>query len=130
MMGGVSPETCWASHKHGIINFGTLLHLVGYFGIKYYTTLSILRGVWNVTHWLPSDFHYTMYTLHNKVSSCDNLLQERKSVVNHVIPKYTYLPKHLEWPKSMTKSSVGGNTESALTRIAKQNFIIQVNITA
>ena len=30
MTGGVSPETCWASYKHGIINFDTLLHLVGY----------------------------------------------------------------------------------------------------
>ena len=31
MMGGVSPETCWASYKHGIINSDTLLHLVCYF---------------------------------------------------------------------------------------------------
>jgi len=29
-MGGVSPETCSASYKHGIINFGTVLYLVGY----------------------------------------------------------------------------------------------------
>jgi hypothetical protein len=31
MMGGVLPETCWASYEHGIINFATLLHLVVYF---------------------------------------------------------------------------------------------------
>ena len=31
MMGGVSPETCWASYKYGIIKFDTLLHLVGFF---------------------------------------------------------------------------------------------------
>jgi hypothetical protein len=30
MMGGVSSETCWASYKYGIINFDTLLHLVGF----------------------------------------------------------------------------------------------------
>jgi hypothetical protein len=30
MMGGVSPKTCWASYKYGIINFDTLLHLVGF----------------------------------------------------------------------------------------------------
>jgi len=30
-MGVVSSETCWASYKHGIINFDTLLHLVGFF---------------------------------------------------------------------------------------------------
>ena len=30
MMGGVSPETCWASYKHGMINCDTLLHLVGF----------------------------------------------------------------------------------------------------
>jgi len=34
MMGGVSPETCWASYKHGIINFDTLLHLIGYFCVN------------------------------------------------------------------------------------------------
>ena len=31
MMGGVSPETCWASRKYGIINFDTPMHLVGFF---------------------------------------------------------------------------------------------------
>jgi hypothetical protein len=31
MMGGVSPETCWASYKYGIIKFDTLLHLVEFF---------------------------------------------------------------------------------------------------
>jgi len=33
-MGGVSPETCWASYKYGIINFDTLLHLVGFFCMR------------------------------------------------------------------------------------------------
>ena len=33
MMGGVSPETCWASYKYGIINFDTLLHLVWFFAV-------------------------------------------------------------------------------------------------
>jgi len=31
MMGGVSPETCWASYEYGIMDFDTLLHLVGFF---------------------------------------------------------------------------------------------------
>ena len=39
-MGGVSPETCWASYKHGIINFDTLLHLVGYFCMNNYVNQS------------------------------------------------------------------------------------------
>jgi len=30
MMGGASPETCWALYKYGIINFDTLLYLVGF----------------------------------------------------------------------------------------------------
>jgi hypothetical protein len=30
MIRGVSPETCWASYKYVIINFDTLLHLVGF----------------------------------------------------------------------------------------------------
>jgi len=36
-MGGVSPETCWASYKHGIINSDTLLHLVSYFCMNFTT---------------------------------------------------------------------------------------------
>jgi hypothetical protein len=35
MMGGVLPETCWASYKYGIIKFNTLLHL-GFSFMKYY----------------------------------------------------------------------------------------------
>jgi len=31
MMGRVSPETCWALYKYGIINFDILLHLIGFF---------------------------------------------------------------------------------------------------
>ena len=31
MMGDVSPETCWASYKYGIITLDILLHLVGFF---------------------------------------------------------------------------------------------------
>jgi hypothetical protein len=30
-MGSVSPEICRDSYKYGIINFDTLVHLVGYF---------------------------------------------------------------------------------------------------
>jgi len=30
MMGRVSPETCWASYKYGLIKFDTLLPLVGF----------------------------------------------------------------------------------------------------
>ena len=44
MMGGVSPETCWASYKHGIINFDTLLHLVGYFCMNY----TMMQGFTNI----------------------------------------------------------------------------------
>jgi hypothetical protein len=43
MMGGVSPETCRASYKYGIINFDTLLHLVGFlffFNESYYDAWS------------------------------------------------------------------------------------------
>ena len=49
MMGGVSPETCWASCKHGIINFDTPLHLVGYFCMNYNT----MHGSTNIkfTNW-------------------------------------------------------------------------------
>jgi hypothetical protein len=39
MMGGVSLETCWASYKYGIINFNTLLRLVGYFCTNYVCVL-------------------------------------------------------------------------------------------
>jgi hypothetical protein len=35
MMGGVSPETSWASYKHGIIKFDTLLHIVKFLFMNY-----------------------------------------------------------------------------------------------
>jgi hypothetical protein len=35
MTGGVSPETCWASYKYGIINFDALLHLFGFFFMNF-----------------------------------------------------------------------------------------------
>ena len=38
MMGSVSPETCWASYKYGIINFDTLFHLVGFFCMNFVNT--------------------------------------------------------------------------------------------
>jgi hypothetical protein len=33
MMGDVLPETCWDSYKYEIINFDTVLHLVGFFAM-------------------------------------------------------------------------------------------------
>jgi hypothetical protein len=43
-MGGVSPETCWASYKCGIINSDTLLHLVGFF----YMNCTVMHGSTNI----------------------------------------------------------------------------------
>jgi len=40
MMGGMSPKTCRALYKHGIIkSFDALLHLIGYF---------YMNEVWNI----------------------------------------------------------------------------------
>jgi hypothetical protein len=48
MMGDVSPETCWVSYKHGIINFDKLLHLVGYFSMNcQYVILSTIDFTWS-----------------------------------------------------------------------------------
>jgi len=44
MVGGVSPETCWASYKYGIINFDTLLHLVGFF----FMNCTMMHGSTNI----------------------------------------------------------------------------------
>jgi len=44
MLGGVSPETCWATYKYGIINFDTLLHLVGFFCMNF----TMMRGSTNI----------------------------------------------------------------------------------
>jgi len=55
VMGGLSPETCWALYKYGIINFDTLLHLVGYFCMN----LKI-QCIWN------SDlYHYVLFRYWN-----------------------------------------------------------------
>jgi hypothetical protein len=44
MMGSVSPETCWASDKYGIIKFVTLLHLVGFF----FVNCTMMHGATNI----------------------------------------------------------------------------------
>ena len=45
MMGGVSPETCWASYRYGIINnFYTLLHLVRFF----FMNCTMMHGSTNI----------------------------------------------------------------------------------
>jgi hypothetical protein len=44
MIGGVSPEKCWASYKYEIIKFDTLLHLVGFF----FMNCTMMHGSTNV----------------------------------------------------------------------------------
>jgi len=46
MMGGLSPETCWASYKYGIINSDTLLHLVRFFFMNY----TMMHGSTNIKY--------------------------------------------------------------------------------
>jgi hypothetical protein len=45
----VTRNICWASYKHGIINFDTMLHLVGYFCMNY----NMMHGSTNIkfTNW-------------------------------------------------------------------------------
>jgi hypothetical protein len=63
MMGGVSPETCWASYKGGIINFDTLLHLVGYFCMNY----TMMHGSTNMKfNWLIKNIFFTMTIHHSR----------------------------------------------------------------
>jgi hypothetical protein len=40
MMGGVSPETSWASYNYGIIKLWYILHFVGFFFMNF----TIMRG--------------------------------------------------------------------------------------
>ena len=65
MMCGVSPETCWSSNKHGIINFDTLLHLVGYFCMKY---------PWCTDPWTSSS--YILFMKQNFVSFFSVILEK------------------------------------------------------
>jgi hypothetical protein len=44
MMGGVSPETCWASYKYGTIKFDTLLHYVG----SFFMNRTMMNGLTNL----------------------------------------------------------------------------------
>jgi len=61
MMGGVSPETCWASYKYRIIkNFDTLLHLVGFF----FMNCTVMDGSMNVK--------YTLYDFRTTTKSRDD----------------------------------------------------------
>jgi len=60
MMGGVSPETCWASHKYGIINFDTLLHLVAF---SVWTKATAAIKWWCTSMYLRSYFLLLQYVL-------------------------------------------------------------------
>jgi len=44
MMGGVSPETCSASYNYAIINFDTLLNVVGFFCVN----CTVMHGFTNI----------------------------------------------------------------------------------
>ena len=46
MMGGVSPEICWASYKYEIIKFWYILHLVGFF----FMNCTMMHGSTNMMH--------------------------------------------------------------------------------
>jgi len=47
MMGGVSPETCWASYKYWIITFDIMLHLVG----SFFMNCTTMHRSMNVKTW-------------------------------------------------------------------------------
>jgi len=58
MMGGVSPEMCWASYKYGIINSDTLLHLIGFFCMN----RTMMHGSTNInSKWHFRFLFYTSY---------------------------------------------------------------------
>ena len=72
MMGGVSPKTCWASYKHGIINFDTLLHLVGFYMwiILWCTdprTSNILFSVYPLIYFPNFSNRFNWFHLHFKI---------------------------------------------------------------
>jgi hypothetical protein len=49
MMGGMSPETCWASFKiRNNKNFDTLLHLIGFFTVRTWFKLAIINPLVSV----------------------------------------------------------------------------------
>jgi len=50
MMGGVSPETCWALYKYGLIKFDILLHLVGFF-YEHHNSYSSRNMIWVFEWW-------------------------------------------------------------------------------
>jgi hypothetical protein len=49
---GVSPKTWWASYKYGIINFDTLLHLVGFFCMN----CTVMHGSTNASDYKIFEF--------------------------------------------------------------------------
>jgi hypothetical protein len=82
MMGGVLPETCWASYKYAIINFDTLLHLVGFFCM----TCIMMHGSTNIKFMkqgiISNRQHTCTYKRHNKThdtaisNTTDNIQSE------------------------------------------------------
>ena len=88
MMGGVSPETCWASYKYGLIKFDTLLHLVGFFFMNF----TMMHGSRNVKF---RNHLFADTCLHKRVSLflCEELILEVCPRILHTF--YVLLTVHL-----------------------------------
>jgi len=86
MMGGVSPKTCWASYKYGIIKFDTLLHLVGFF----FMNCTMMHGSTNIKGEKKVCFtlHCNMNDSHSKTPFCvsqDILIENHIFIYNKVL---------------------------------------------
>jgi len=110
MMGGVSPETCWASYKYGITNFDTLLHLVGFsiwivlwctdpqttnvpFRFAEYWWTAALKYVsyWTVTNWSMNQGPRVSSVKHYCIRLWFERHQVRKLVKTLIILNFSWL---------------------------------------
>jgi hypothetical protein len=78
MMGGVPPETCWASYKCGIIKFWYMLHLVGFFSMNY----TVMHGSMNIK-FINAKHMLQVYGLMCVCAVC--------FIISHVISTWVFL---------------------------------------
>ena len=111
MMGGVSPETCWASHNYGMINFDTLLHLVGFFCTNIFMTLTFLYE-----HFY--DYYFSVRTFLWLLLFCTNIFMTITFLYEHfwLLLFCTNIFMTITFPRDIRNSSVNRHKMKAKDR--------------
>jgi hypothetical protein len=127
MMGGMSPETCWASYKYGIIKSDTLLHLVGSFFMNY-TMMHRPTNVKFITVFTTAR-HGILSLSHEQAESSPQPAILLNFHFNIITPSISSHPKlSLRWNFKTNSVGLCGYHLSNLQVLSISNFLILTSL--